>query len=114
MSDWLLESAIAEYDCSAGTGTRLSLLVDTDTRARARGHRHVGPRTRTILAALGLAAQPVFAQEAVTVPGGLRVRRVVLAKAPADRPAATIYGAAGKPLLLVFDTPLGKGPVRAP
>lgn len=79
-----------------------------------RGHRHVGPRTRAILAALGLASQPVFAQEAVTVPGGLRVRRVVLVKTPADRPAATIYGAAGKPLLLVFDTPLGKGPVRAP
>jgi hypothetical protein len=92
----------------------LSLLVFTDTGARARGQRNVGRRTRFILTALGLVAQPVFAQEPVTVPGGLRVRSVVLARAPADRPAVTIYAAAGKPLLLKFDAPLGKGPVRVP
>src|SRR3954469_2180177 len=114
MSDWLLESAIAEYGFSAGTGTRLSLLVFTDMGARARGHRHVGPRAYAILAALGLAAQPVFAQEAVTVPGGLRVRKVVLVRTQAGRPATTVYGVVGRPLLVLFDAPLGKAPVRAP
>jgi hypothetical protein len=92
----------------------LSLLVVTDTRMRMRGRRHAGPRAWGIVAALGLAAQPVMAQETVTVPGGLRVRRVVLARSQAGHPAPTIYGAAGQPLLLKFDAPLGKGPVRAP
>src|SRR3954470_20628208 len=113
MSDLLLESAIAEYGFSAGTGTRLSLLVVTDTRTCALGHRRVGPRAWSILAALALAAQPAMAQEPVARTGGRRVRRVVLARAPANRPAVTIYGTAGQPLLLKFDVPLGKGAVRA-
>ncbi|HEY8206308.1 MAG TPA: DUF2381 family protein [Myxococcaceae bacterium] len=79
-------------------------------RAGTRGRWNGGPRACAILAALGLTAQPVMAQEPVTVPGGLRVRKVVLTKTP----TATIYGAPGKPLLVMFDTPLGKGPVKAP
>lgn len=56
-------------------------------------------------------AGPAMAEE----PGAqvLRERRIVLARAPADHPA-TIYGAADKPLLLLFDVPLGKGAIRAP
>ncbi|HYV44572.1 MAG TPA: DUF2381 family protein [Myxococcaceae bacterium] len=79
---------------------------------------HAGPRGRgarfsrcAALAALGLAALPAQAQEARGPRA--KVRWVVPVKMPADR-APTVYGAAGKPLFLRFDVPVGAGAVHAP
>jgi hypothetical protein len=62
------------------------------------------------LALMGLAI-PAQAQEARAA--SARVRRVTLTRVPAS-PPATLYGAADKSLLLVFDVALGRGAVRAP
>jgi len=60
---------------------------------------------------MGFGVDPAMAEE----PGGPLIadRKIVLARAPAGHPA-TVYGAADRPLLLLFDTPLGKGAIRAP
>lgn len=64
-----------------------------------------------MLAAFGLTATAARAQRAGADPD--RVRRVVLARVPADHPA-TLSGAVDKPLYLVFDGAVGRGVIRAP
>ena len=80
-------------------------MIDTDT-----GWPQQGGRLRIVwfrcalVAGVGLWAGAAMAEE-----GGAQVfgeRRLVLARASADH-SATIYGAPGKPLLLLFDSPLG-------
>jgi hypothetical protein len=87
-------------------------MAATDTGTRA------GPRRRSArlsrcaaLAVLGLTATAARAQRAGADPD--KVRRVVLARVPADHPA-TLSGAVDKPLYLVFDGAVGRGTIRAP
>jgi len=59
---------------------------------------------------MGFGVDPAMAEEPSAQ---VKERLVVLAGNPAAR-QATVYGAADRPLRLLFDTPLGKGTVRAP